>query len=344
MTDTNANSKIKINLDSLKSRRDTKRHKLKDGHNIYRILPPFGENSQGYPYRKWQVIWGLKDLQNSRVRPFASSMTTAEKACPVKEYVDLLKKKAEDMTFQLKTVGSSDEEIKVTMKNFNQFISDMTPKTVYVYNAVDKAGEVGLLEIKTTAHKKMKEKMLEYINDYNQDPTSLNSEETDSGLWFDITRTGQFRDTEYDVKKQQVKLKTSAGLTFTDDRSPLPDAVVENYANLGYDLSTVYQIKTYAELKEILEANMPDLIELCPEADLGSTSEVEASAPTIVKAPVGTKKVTIKLDDADEEEVEESVPLPAKNTTPAAKKATAVVPASVSNDEWAKEYDAILKS
>ena len=61
-----SNSKIKINLDSLKSRREWKRHKVKDGHNVFRILPPFGEASNGYPYRKWQIIWGLADLETGR--------------------------------------------------------------------------------------------------------------------------------------------------------------------------------------------------------------------------------------------------------------------------------------
>ena len=86
-------TKIKINLDSLKTRREWKRHKVKDGSNVYRILPPFGEASNGYPYRKWQIIWGLQDPESGRARPFASSMTS-EKKCPVTEYVTALKKKA----------------------------------------------------------------------------------------------------------------------------------------------------------------------------------------------------------------------------------------------------------
>ena len=159
-----SNSKIKINLDSLKSRREWKRHKVKDGHNVFRILPPFGEASNGYPYRKWQIIWGLADLETGRMRPFASSMTS-EKKCPVTEFVGELAKKAESIKSQLQAAGASDDDIKNRLKDITQLIQDLKPKTVYLYNAVDKAGEVGLLELKSTAHKKMKTEMNQYVQD-----------------------------------------------------------------------------------------------------------------------------------------------------------------------------------
>jgi hypothetical protein len=312
-----ANNKIKINMDSLKTRRDWKRHKVKDGNNIFRILPPFGEDSNGYPYKKWQIIWGLQDPESGRSRPFASSMTS-EKKCPITEYVAVLKKKAESLKSQLATSGLSEEEIKENLSPLNKLISDLNPKTVYIYNAADRAGEVGLLELKSTAQKKMKAEMTAYIKDYNQDPTSLNSEDTDSGVWFNIIRTGEGRDTEYDVKKFQTKIKNASGkISFEDDRSPLADSIVENYDNLAYDLNAVYQVKSYDELAEILEANMSSLVELCPEADISQETQSVVVAPkptqreTFVSKPVGKKPVTLKMDD---DEDMEQAPIVAKSS------------------------------
>src|SRR6516162_11239156 len=91
-----SNGKIKINLDSLKSRKEWKRHRVKDGHNIYRILPPFGDASYCYPFRKWQIVWGLVDPESGRARPYADSMI-AEKRSPIVEFVDELKSRAETM-------------------------------------------------------------------------------------------------------------------------------------------------------------------------------------------------------------------------------------------------------
>lgn len=337
-------SKIKINLDSLKTRREWKRHKVKDGSNVFRILPPFGESSNGYPYRKWQIIWGLQDPESGRARPFASSMTS-EKKCPVTEYVQALKKKAETLKSQLAAAGVDEETQKERLGALNKLISDLNPKTVYIYNAADKSGEVGLLELKSTAQKKMKAEMAQYIQDYNQDPTSLNSEDTDSGVWFNITRSGLGRDTEYDVKKMQTKSKnpTTGKISFEDDRSALPDAVVENYENLAYDLSAVYQVKSYDELTEILEANMLSIIESCPDADLNADGlllqpiPAKTAAPAAKSAavkPTGTKPVTVKLDDEDEEE---EAPV-------ATTRSTAKVQASAVEDDFMAEADALLNS
>lgn len=349
--------KIKINLDSLKTRREWKRHKVKDGSNVYRILPPFGEASNGYPYKKWQIIWGLQDPESGRARPFASSMTS-EKRCPVTEYVLLLKKKAETLKSELAQAGVSEEEANERAGALQKLISDLNPKTVFIYNAADKSGEVGLLELKSTAQKQMKAEMTNYIQEYNQDPTSLNSDDTDSGLWFNITRAGLGRDTEYAVKKVQIKTKnpTTGKISFEDDRSPLPDAVVENYANLGYDLNSVYQVKSYDELADILEANMASIVDVCPDADLNGSVVFESTvlgkvnpvAPFagVFSKPVGTKTVALKMDDDGDDDSFVPTPAQIKQAKQAAlnqliKDGT---PSKALDDDFMAEADALLNS
>jgi len=334
-------SKITINTDSLKSRREWKRHKVKDGNNIFRILPPFGENSNGYPYRKWQIIWGLKNPEDGRMRPYASSLTS-EKRCPVAEYTKELKDKYEVLKAKLQAAGKSEDDIKEQLGALQKLAMDLSPKTVYIYNAVDKSGEIGLLELKSTAHKKMKAEMLDYIQVYNQDPTSLNGEDDDSGVWFNVTRSGLGRDTTYDVKKCQNRVKnpTTGKLSFEDDRSPLPDNVVSNFSSSAYDLSSVYQIKSYDELAEILEANMADLIDLCPHADLSGA--VQAPAPQAKTAPAAVKpsaKVALKIqDDTDDEEDEEEIaPTPRKASLPTRAK-------NLENDDFLAQAESLLNS
>jgi hypothetical protein len=339
-----SNGKIKINLDSLKSRKEWKRHRVKDGHNIYRILPPFGDASNGYPFRKWQIVWGLVDPESGRARPYADSMI-AEKRSPIVEFVDELKSRAETMGTALTAKGASSEEVTERLKGINQLIGDLVPRTSYVYNACDKAGEVGLLELKATAHKDMKDKMNKYIQDYNQDPTSLNSADDDSGVWFDVIRsneTGKFRDTKYSVEKVQMKVKNAAGkVSFEDDRSPLPDAVVENYDNLGYDLSAIYQQKSYDDLKGILDANMSRIVELCPDADLtvepsiGSASPLTKSTKTPVPAKTGAGKINVRLDDVDTD---------APTTTQSTRSTTKLQTNALSGDDFLAEADRILNS
>lgn len=299
-------SNIKINLDSLnpKSFKKTVRHKVQDGTNIFRFLPPFGLESDGYPYRKWNVVWGLVDPTSGRARPFASS-STYEGRCPVYDYLDILKNKVT----ALNVPGCDEAKIEA----LNKFISDLRPKTVYTYNAADKSGQVGVLELKPTAHKKIISLMEKYIKDYNQDPTSLNSAVDDSGVWFNITKAGKGFETSYDAAKNQMKGKNAQGvLVYEDDRSPLAESIVHNYNSLGYDLNGLYQKLTYEELKDILVANIinaaKDMPELLVEGfgleDSTDQSQVTATAnkQTAAAKPQGAgAKINLgKADDIDD--------------------------------------------
>lgn len=286
-------SSIKINLDSLnpKSFKKTVRHKIQDGSNIFRFLPPFGKESDGYPYRKWNVVWGLVDPASGRARPFASS-STYEGRCPIYDYLDLLKAKVTAMN-----VPGCDES---KVEALNKFISDLRPKTVYAYNAADKSGQIGVLELKSTAHKKVISLMEKYIKDYNQDPTSLESQVNDSGVWFNITKTGKGFDTTYDAAKNQMKGKNAQGvLVYEDDRSPLAESIVHNFDSLGYDLNSLYQKLTYEELKEILVVNIisaakdiPDLLVEGFGLDEGHVALDEAHTVVNVAAAVSKPVVT----------------------------------------------------
>lgn len=300
-------------MESLRTQKKTVRHKLKEGSNILRILPPFGEACNGYPYVYWSVIWGLCDPNSGNERPFADCKTTEGKS-PVWEYLDLLRVKVKKIETEMITAGKSEVEIKEHLKETNTFISRIKPRAVYCYNAADKAGTAGILEIKSTAHKALLKLMNEYIADYNQDPTSLNSEDSDSGVWFDFTRIGVGFDTEYSVKKNQVKVKTDKGMSYQDDRSPLSEAITADYEISGYDLTTIYQEKSYNELRDILVSNLESLAEKNPilyieEFMSAGTSKVKATAVTT--APRNTKsaekKVELKLEKAEDVSTDEEM-------------------------------------
>ena len=318
---------ISINMDSLKQKKEWKRHKIQDGVNILRFLPPFGPEANGYPYRKWNIIWGLIDPMNGRTRPFASSITTENK-CPVYEYLKLLKAKVEVIKAELLGQGKTEEEVKERLKETNAFISQINPKKIYAWNAVDKSGTVGIAELKTKAHKALTELMATYISEYNQDPTSLGSTVDDSGVWFAITRTGSNLQTEYKVAKNQAMVKINGIPSYQDDRTALPEAVAKDYEKNGYDLANIYQKKTYDQLKEILIANIShfaqensDLkidgfyIEAAPMAQVVKAATttptvITAPQPAPVKAPVVPKiKIEVPVE-ADDEEEEVAVTMP----------------------------------
>lgn len=307
-------AEIKINMDSLKSYRKAVRHKIKEGSNIFRFLPPFGEDCNGYPYVPWAIIWAHDPTTGNR-RPYADCKRD-EGRSPVWEYLDLLRAKVEDEKLKMLNSGASEEMIKDRFKATNKFISDIRPKTTFAWSAIDKAGTVGILELKTTAHKQVLSLMSQYIMDYNQDPTSLGSVPSDSGVWFNITRVGMNFDTEYSASKHQIMTKDpNTGVpSYTDDRSPIPESIASDYQSAGYDLTTIYQKKSYDELKDILVANITVLASANPDLAIDGfvAKSVTVSAPPVASVaqgitpdpkpslPQGTGNIGIKLDNAND--------------------------------------------
>lgn len=363
---------IKLNMDSLKPKREWKRHKVEEGVQIYRILPPFGDKSKGYPYRKWSVVWGLTDPATGRMKPL-SSTSAYEKKCPVYEYLDLLKKKVENdknaLAGQLKSQGLTDEQITEKVKEqfseVSKFIGQLRPKTVFAYNACDKAGTVGILELKSTAHTQLLELMSKYIQDYDQDPTSLNSSDDDAGLWFKFTREGKGLNTKYGVEKNQEMQQINGQRVYVDDRSPLHANIVKDYQNLAYDVHSIYTVKSYDELKDILMYNLKRFVEGDPSANIAANPYLAvpgfddfsgvSSAPvntgdagntnTAVNNAASANKsgVNLKLGNPAEEIQEPTTPetasAPQTQTPPVQQTQSAPAPAAQQSDNVSSNED-----
>lgn len=305
-------AKIAINQDSLKSRREWKRHQIQKGQNVYRILPPFGdvEVHNNYPYRRWSTVW-LFDPKANKRKPFASPLSDGETECPVREYTDKLAKHIEKTKSQLEAKGLSEKDVKEKLAGLREVAWQIKLQHTYAYNAADKSGEVGILELKSTAHQGVKKMMNQYIKEYGQDPTTLESDVADNaGVWLLFTKEGEGKMTEYTVDYNQVKEKLPNGkISKEDDRTPLSDNIVNNYSSLGYDLNALYQRKTYDELRALLLHNIAMLAVECPECVLPGfepegielTSEeeevVEVRKPT---ATASKAKINLQLDTDDD--------------------------------------------
>ena len=332
-------SKIKINTESLKERREWKRHKIQDGNNVVRILPPFGEleSHNNWPFRKWSYCW-LVDPETNRRKPFASPYSFGGEACPIHEYSQALALQLDTISEQLKVGGSTREEIAAVVGAARNEQWKLKLQHGFFYNACDKSGEVGILELKATAHKALKGKMSQYIRDYGQDPTSMDSLDDDSGVWFNITKTGKMKDTEYGCQFNETMEKDESGrMVRIDDRSPLNDAVVDRYYDdLGYDVYNLYKEISYDELKTILAYNITALARDIPELAVDGFTDVDyVSPPVAVESapkPQGKKKIALNLGD-------DEAPVAPKAVAP---KAVAPVATAGSDDDIFAMADSIL--
>jgi hypothetical protein len=309
---------LSFNQSSLTSKIKVVRHKLKPNANVFRILPPFGDpdDHNGYPFKRWSVAW-LTDPQSGKRRPFASPIMEKEE-CPVDQYSRALAKHIENKKAMLTAEGLDEKQVREQLKDLYNVQWQIKLNHTYAYNAVDKEGTVGVLEVKKTAHDGIKEKLNEYIVEYNQDPLSLESDiQENAGVWLNIKKTGEGKDTKYTVDFAKTKKKVDGDVAYVLDRSPLPDSVAEGYHDgLGYDLTTLYYQKSAAQLREVLLYNLSLIQEEVPDAILdGFEPDVEVEEP--VEKPKAKakpkKKVELNLDEDDEPPFD--VEAPVKKTT-----------------------------
>jgi len=299
--------KLSFNRNSLSNGSKTVRHKIQPGANSFRILPPFGnpDTHNGYPFRKWSVAWMI-DPQSGKRRPFASPMLDREK-CPVDEYSRALFKFIESKKTKLQEEGLDQQEIKKRLEGLSKVQWDLKLSHSYAYNALNKEGTVGILEVKKTAHDGIKERLNEFITDYGQDPIGLQADaKGNAGVWINIKKSGEGKETKYVVEFAKIKKNIDGDIGFVLDRTPVDESVAENYDKLGYDLSTLYHKKSVSEMRDILLYNLSLIAEEVPEAILPGYEEALGDAKPAAKVeqkPKAVKpaKVAYSLEEDDED-------------------------------------------
>lgn len=327
-------SKIKINQDSIKTYDKIERLKLKDGMNVFRILPPHGdpETHNNYPYKRWSIAW-LDDPRSGKRRPYGSPMTAGGEAkCPINDFNKALSAFIDKTKLTLIHSGASEKEIKENLELLAKAQWNLKTNHVYAYNVATKDGKVALLEAKSTVHKALKKLMGEYIQTYGQDPTALSSDVADNaGVWFCVERTGENRDTEYSISFNQIKTRQPSGkISKEDDQTPLSPNIEENYEKLAYDLFSIYKVFTYEELKAVLLINLEKMakdeprLATIPGFEVGVEEAEEVEVAPVAKTTKPTAKVALALDDEDLDDEEPpfdvtpvAVPVKAKTGTSA---------------------------
>ena len=306
-------ARITVNTDAFKTRKVWTRHKIDSGSNVYRMLPPFGDTeiTNGYPFKRWSTVW-LLDEETGKQKPVATPFTTGQD-CPVREYTSKLIEFIAQRKTELEAQGLSPDKVSDELSDLNRISWQTAVKTIYAYNAVNKSGTVGILELKSTAHKGVKSCFSQYIAEYNQDPTSLLAENDDSGVWIDVRKDGTGKNTEYSAEISQLKEKDANGrLIKIDDRSAIVGDAAENFTELAYNLFSLYKEKEYDELLDMFKyhlstLNVPaailpgyELTPIVPAVRVAKVTSVVDEAPFEGGTPIqGKKQVHLNLDEAD---------------------------------------------
>lgn len=253
-----------INLETLepKTSRQINRHKLKEGDNFFRILPPFGANHNGMVFAEWRIHWGYSD-GNGQTRPLVCTFPT-EGFCPICEESKKLYQAKEDLIKEFKNEDKEvmwklvPEDIKAQHTELRESWNTISSKKSYYYNAIDPSGNVAILQLSKTAKDQLNEKILYAHKKMGFNPVSLQT-----GCFFNVkkVKTGpRAMDVKYIVDFVKETIKAENGDVMEKiKREPISSFVIENFDKLAYDLHTLYPIRTAEELYKIMNGDTSSL-------------------------------------------------------------------------------------
>jgi len=232
-------------------------HKMKEGDNVFRILPPFGTNHNGLLYAEVTLHWFLDPSGKSR--PLVCSRDK-EKYCPIcaeafefyNRKQELVKKFSDDSgKVNWKALP---KEVNEQYQELNEVYNKLRGQKGFYYNALDLSGTVGVLRLSKTTAEKLGKKIKEAQQMYSIKCTSLSD-----GILFNIkkTKTGSRDfDVTYDVEYLMTPKKREDGsISLEFNRGSVSDSIMQNFENLAYDIHAMYPVRTSTELKRVLDGD-----------------------------------------------------------------------------------------
>lgn len=269
-------------------------HKLKEGDNIFRILPPFGANHNGVLMAEWYLHWGFTDSK-AKAKPIVCTKRY-ENYCPICEEANKAFTEKEEFIREYKSADgkvnykSLPEEIRIKYSELNEKFNQLRAQRNYYYNAVDDSGKVGILKLAKTAKDKLNAKILDAYTRLSFNPTSL-----ENGCFIKIikTKTGNNTwDVSYDVELVKRAVKEPDGTIVEKyDVGSVSDWIKNNFSKVAIDTHNMYPIRTSAEIIKIMDGDTSIFDkegEVKQQARNGATAKgtTSAEAPKPETAPM----------------------------------------------------------
>lgn len=301
--------------------------KIKDGDNVYRVLPPLGNLADAGQWSVYyRVVWGYqgtdgknKPFISPRVQNFKTKMIEVDcaafnKAMKIKdEYQQMIK----DSKELVKSGGVLTDAIKKELETKKEESMRFNVESKHFLNVMDLEGKIGLLKLAGAGHKLIKS-LGKKLEAEGVDITGV-----ENGRYVNINRQGTGLDTAYQVTEfKQNKQVEIDGVMETVQRSmphTLDDNIIGRLAKEAYELDSLYPMPTEAEVKELVEAHetlSEEEAKKVVDRILGKSSSSESSEPASnakaetkveQRAEAVKEEVKTSVSETKAEEVKEEV-------------------------------------
>lgn len=214
---------------------------LKDGSNLYRVLPPTGslrEKNQIAKY--WSVIWltdskGKKRVVNSILRKGQDKVVLQH---------DPLITRIEEMEKQLSHAVATNEN-PATILALKENLKRMRSSKFYALNVLDASGALGVLQIPYTSYQSL-DKRLKELNTQGIDAIGIGP---DKGLFFDFKKGKDEKGrTVYTVDPAVRTTKDQSGqFIMSYIRMPISEEDAVRLGQQAEDLTTLFRTLSVEE-------------------------------------------------------------------------------------------------
>ncbi|WNM70291.1 ssDNA binding protein [Myxococcus phage Mx1] len=268
--------------------------RLKDGDNIYRILPPLGSlAAEG----KWAVFekihWGYRGSNGVRTfrciekKNFKTKMITQQ--CPE---CDLIaeKKTLHDATVKAKLAeGMTEDQAKEYVKPLADWLFSHNLDKKWYVNAVTQDGQIGRLAIPHKMYELLQQLITELVTNKGVDPIGVNG-----GLWFNLKRSGTGRNTVHSVSVVEIERVIEGQTMSMRKPAPLTQDVLSRLGAEAYDLGDGFRSLNYDDIKRIVSSGGDP-----EEVDQVFSTGERAANPTTQTASKGMVLSAVGNDDGE---------------------------------------------
>jgi hypothetical protein len=236
--------------------------KIKDGEQVFRILPPLGSMAKNGKWSRYmRVEWGYSDSNNKK-KPFADIRNVNRKTGMVETESEAHLKREELKQSQSQAVAAfkAGKISKDQLDQMNKLVMNFSLESKHYVNAIDRNGKIGILKI---GHKlKLAiDAEIEKLRSKGVDPLSV-----DNGRFFVIGRSGRGLDTTYSLSVLAEKIvhpelgEVEKPIVHKLDKSII-DRLAKEAMDLA-DLDKLYPTLTEEEVKRVVRGTPEDVTEV----------------------------------------------------------------------------------
>lgn len=296
MSDSNPFGKAKYGAQSYTG---TKIQNLKDGVNVFRVMPPFKSLAAKGAWAQYHAQhWGYRgnDSKNpgkTKSRPFRCPMEMNYKTkmvtvpCAECSRIESQKNMLDARVNNLKAQGKSDKDITEATEHLKAWLDQHSRDQKYHINAMTKDGEFVVIPLPTTAKKEI-EALFEKLSSEQ----GIDGTDPSEGVWVTVTKVagGRFN-TTYAVDYEKESVTGPDGRKYiAAKRAPLSTEQLNKAAEGCADLTTTTRTLT-AEQISALVASSGDPDDIDRIFDAGTKRE--ASRGVSPSAAVTAKNVPV---------------------------------------------------